>query len=284
MFGLTKNQEEKLNKLETEVQQLKTELSSLNESLNIRLATGKKTSREKFAVELLSKWSTNMDMTITSTRKVVERLSPDECKKIDLIESFKVSNNHEKLLKISLGKNNINSNDSGLIHLDEGLVAILRWNVTKYLNLLESIMIAWQRGLVEPEIIEDEFKFLLSASGKRFTLSTYRDEILNIYGIEPYPAIRVFENNLILSSEKYANYKNNYLKKINDNILELKKQQASDIETIKRIVEQELNNYRDSNIDERFNMIRFLLSESAKASFPILAQKVFDILISLIGK
>ena len=166
---------EDFNKLKSKVDKLESD---------IRIITiNKKYKREKFAVDLLSKWATGVDGAASSTRKIVEHLGEPDCDSIDEMLPLNISPDykdkdrmHEKLLKISLGKK-IDVNDNNRILLDEDSVATLRWHITTYLNLLESVMVAWQRGLAEPEIIEEEFRFLRSENGNRFVLSVYRENL-----------------------------------------------------------------------------------------------------------
>lgn len=61
----------------------------------------------------------------------------------------------------------------------------LRHHVMKYLNTLETIMVAWQLGIIDRKTIEEQFKFLI-ADGKGEALHNLRD----VAG--GYPAIGEF--------------------------------------------------------------------------------------------
>ncbi len=274
--------------LSNEFSHLKNQVDGLEEEIRL-LRTSKKYKREKLAVELISKWATSLDISVSSTHKVVEHLGNTACDAIDEMRPLIISRDHrpddrknEKLLRISIGKTLNISN--GQISLDEDSSAIMRWHITTYLNLLESIMVAWQRGLAQPEIIEEEFRFLHSESGNRFVLSVYRDQLIAKRGFDPYPAIGDFERKVSQDFKGYEQLRRNYLQSIQDRINTKISNNKSEQEAIKESVKEYLDDYRSKqNIQDRFDLVRFLASESAKAGFSVIAQKAFEILLTFLA-
>lgn len=69
----------------------------------------------------------------------------------------------------------------------------LRSWVVKYLNLLETIMYAWQSGVIDKEIIEKEFEYLVKTERDgSVVLERYR----KFSGQENYPGIYSFCKNM----------------------------------------------------------------------------------------
>lgn len=57
--------------------------------------------------------------------------------------------------------------------VDGKILTELRWHVITYLNTLETILVSWQLGIVDREVIEEEFDFIKDAS-KGCTLAEFR--------------------------------------------------------------------------------------------------------------
>ena len=69
--------------------------------------------------------------------------------------------------------------------VDGKILTELRWHVITYLNTLETVLIAWDLGIVDRATVEEQFAFLKDSS-KGITLSQFR----NIAG--GYPVIEKF--------------------------------------------------------------------------------------------
>jgi hypothetical protein len=175
--------------------------------------------------------------------------------------------------------------DEKTIFVSEEQTVVLRYQVAKYLNLLESIMVAWQRAIAEPEIIEQEFAFLRSSRGNRFVLSTYRDALnAKEDRPDPYPAIRKFEESLIPQNRKlrYDKEREDFLKEISDEVQIQRRQLDNKEEAIISVVNKKLEESNKKDTDEMYDWIRYLASESVKAGFPTIARKTFDILLGFL--
>ena len=70
------------------------------------------------------------------------------------------------------------------------VVVWLRWNIISYLNTLETVMIAKDKSIVDPETIEEQFQFLFERKHKHIehVLQNY----LKIVGWGAYPHLMLF--------------------------------------------------------------------------------------------
>lgn len=127
----------------------------------------------------------------SASRKVVEQLSNKEC--IDLFKQKNVSvsntNENSNLLKI-LFENNFKEikKDEDYFELDVVMASQLRWEVITYLNVLESILIAYWHNVADKTIIKEQFLYLVNPRENHFVLEEFRKAA----GIDDYPGIRDF--------------------------------------------------------------------------------------------
>jgi hypothetical protein len=90
-------------------------------------------------------------------------LNDSQTKDLVLYNAFdiKYSEEIESHLKACLGNDLRGTKiENNRIFLDGGAVTIVRWFVVKYLNGLESVMVAWRHHVADRGIIDEEFKFL----------------------------------------------------------------------------------------------------------------------------
>lgn len=85
------------------------------------------------------------------------------------------------------------STDNSCIVLTGDKVSKLRWLVMTYLNILESILVAWQYSIVDREIIEHQFSYLFSSERGHSALSKFRSAA---GGEKSFPAIEIFANHI----------------------------------------------------------------------------------------
>lgn len=84
----------------------------------------------------------------------------------------------------------INSNGKTVDNKVDGkILTELRWHVIAYLNTLETVLTAWDLGIVDRKTVEEQFAFLKDTS-KGVTLTLFR----NIAG--GYPVIEKFINTI----------------------------------------------------------------------------------------
>ena len=117
-----------------------------------------------------------------------------------------------------------------------------------------------------------------SDTGNTFALFNYRENLVNVQGqtFDPYPAIRQFENKISLRPDDYEQARNNYLESIANKVEAKSSVHKSEGEAIRETVDELLNEYRKKKVEERFDIVRYLASESAKTGFSIIAQKAFE--------
>ena len=149
-------------------------------------------SRREKAVDLLLKWNDSLKKETSLARKIVEGFSLEQCRCLYKQESFKVSGKHYKtILEImecheDQDKEISDDNDADLT---QGEISKLRWLVLSYLNMFESILVAWQYSVADRGIIEAQFSYLFDTAHGYDALSNFR---MACGGESSYPAIESF--------------------------------------------------------------------------------------------
>lgn len=76
-----------------------------------------------------------------------------------------------------------------MYQIDARQCAEIRWYIIKYLNTLETILISWKEGIVDREIIKEQFYYLYNPEDGSDTLQAFR----NVAGKgKSYPTIEEF--------------------------------------------------------------------------------------------
>jgi len=70
----------------------------------------------------------------------------------------------------------------------------IRFIIARYLNNLESVMVAWYESVAQPSIIEGQFSFLRSE--READLATLRDAIFRGNNTDAFPCITRFVTNM----------------------------------------------------------------------------------------
>ena len=174
-------------------------------------------SRREKAVDLLFLWTSNLDEYSSRTRKFAENLSEENLKSIYNEESFSFLKKYKEKYESCFPKNlqneylgnekgNENNEKSSVktdeekeIQVDTRGSAYIRWQLIKYLNLLESILSAWAYKIADKDLIEDQFSYLFKTEGSSKALKKFR-EIAG--GISSYPSIELFEREMQKKEEK----------------------------------------------------------------------------------
>ena len=170
--------------------------------------------REK-AIELLLRWNDSVTADTNRIKEFCEHLSDEQCRKLARYETFEISAKKHAQLKQLLSDNNVdkchehnqpeenksngtkesvagmtdNKNKEKLTSLE---IKQLRYQVVRYLNLLEIIMTAWKDNVADNAMIENEFYFLLSETEGKTLLENMRKAL----GNECYPSISIFCANM----------------------------------------------------------------------------------------
>jgi hypothetical protein len=145
-------------------------------------------SRRTEAINLLLFWSTSLNHKSSLARKYVEKLSKEQikslCEQEEVIFEEKdkgLCNQIKELLNI--GDNHDNCK------LTRSESAELRFLNISYLNTLESILTAWRHMVVDTEIIEEQFSYLINFKKGYEILKDFRQEE---GGRDTYPSIEKF--------------------------------------------------------------------------------------------
>ena len=159
-----------------------------------QLKTDHEKSRREKSVELLLDWTKNLKENTSLARKIVESLDDEQSRNLFNQEDVRISKKHLKSLKkiLSLNDDDLNEENDFII-LSGDSVSKLRWYVISYLNMLESILVAWQYSIVDREIIEHQFSYLFSPEQGHEALKKFR---IAAGGEKAFPAIEIFTNYL----------------------------------------------------------------------------------------
>lgn len=204
--------------------------------LILQLKSEHEKARREKACELLQTWSKELREETNLAKKIVEKFTKEQCRKLYMEEKFKVScalyndivevtntksesrierqqkdkgmsilweedeedDKYDEYFKIKSANPSyacglddcVGSGDCEQeIELTKRQVRKLRHCIISYLNLLESILVAWQYSIADREIIEDQFSFLFSPKEGHNALQDYR---IACGAEEAYPAIAIF--------------------------------------------------------------------------------------------
>lgn len=195
----------------------------------------KKSQREK-TVDLLITWSTERKKEYTMARRIVQSFDEESCRKLNRVESFRVTteqyrniyrlvynkdwatsgdkNKENQILESGNCKENnsvsesckscvqvnhecCDSQKTYLVKINE--IITIRSYIMDYLNLLESILVAWYYHVADRQMIEDQFEYLATADNGMDVLSKFRQAI---DGNNCFPCIERFCLNIIEKKRK----------------------------------------------------------------------------------
>jgi hypothetical protein len=150
-------------------------------------------SRREKSVELLLEWTRNLKEDGSSARRIVENLDEEQTRNLFNLEETKISEKYkDNLIKI-LSCDDEPKTENGNILISGNDVSKLRWHIVTYLNMLESILVAWQYSIVDRDIIVHQFSYLFSPEQGHEALKKFR---VAAGGEKTYPAIEIFSNHL----------------------------------------------------------------------------------------
>ena len=145
---------------------------------------------EKKEAETIKKTDTAKEAEIVKKADTVKEA--EIVKKADTVkeaETVKKADTVKEAETVKETEPKINYDTSDKVQLSAREVSKLRWLVISYLNLFESILVAWQYSVADREIIEAQFSYLFDLTNGCDALSTYRQAC---GGENSYPAIEVF--------------------------------------------------------------------------------------------
>lgn len=160
--------------------------------------------RRDKTVDLVIFYSEKITKETKTIEKIVSSLSDEQCQDLYNCTPIIVEERTKKKIceicpRHELCLKNISEVGSELCKKDEEYVIdgetlyLIRNNVVSYLNTLESVLLAWQLGIVDQQVIEEQFKFLDKKRQRERALETFR----TIAGSgQSYPAIEKFYQHL----------------------------------------------------------------------------------------
>lgn len=144
-------------------------------------------SRRQMTIDLMMKWTETLSQKTGGSRKIVENLDNDNCKKIFNFEVAKIPESQKTMLEGVLEKNDLEVKN-GYFEITDYQSSVIRGLVLTYLNSLETVLTGWRLGVSDKEIIEEEFSYLFDKKKQSSVLHNFR----GIVGLHSYPSIAAF--------------------------------------------------------------------------------------------
>lgn len=151
--------------------------------------------RRQKTVDMLLEWNRSLERETSRAEKIVEKFTQEQCRKLYRQEKFFVDKQTKKALcQICSDKQCNNCDfeencDKTEYEVSERQLLELRWYIISYLNMLETVLVAWQQGTVDRKVIEHEFSYLYSRENGWDVLSAFRDAA---GGTKAFPVIEAF--------------------------------------------------------------------------------------------
>ena len=137
----------------------------------LQLRADHERSRRELAVSLINEWSNSLDIETAGVVRLVRELTRDQCDLLSSRKPFKLDKNNLDLVKACLETrfpeiNNepqfdAQSTNTMMININHRYSGYIKFVASRYLNSLESIMIAWYESVAQPRIIEGQFGSML---------------------------------------------------------------------------------------------------------------------------
>lgn len=159
-------------------------------------ATREENIREK-TVSVIHTWSSELKKQYRLVEDLICMLNETECEKIYSFTKFDVDKaKFKKILQICFLDNSDrideeyikkSKKENNQYEVNEFTLIELRWYITSYLNSLEVVAISWQQGLVDRNVLIEQFSFLVTNG--RNAMEKYRKIAGNG---NSYPALEAF--------------------------------------------------------------------------------------------
>lgn len=119
--------------------------------------------RREQTVQLAGRWSDNLHPNINRIKRVCEKLSSDQCRKIYNEEEFHASKEiyQEIVGALELKKKKQKTKKKNKCNVTAEMSSKMRWELVFYLNHLETVLVSWQHYIADEKIIEDQFSFFV---------------------------------------------------------------------------------------------------------------------------
>jgi hypothetical protein len=160
--------------------------------LKSRFSQDHERSRNEKAVDLIRDWTKILNQKSSAARKIVEQLDNQTCIKLNKQEKISIDKTETNLnLLKAVFEEEINS-DSDKVEIDIRKSTQLRWEIITYLNILESVLIAYRHNVADRQIIKEQFRYLVNPTENHFVLEEFRKAT----GEENFPGIKDFAKEL----------------------------------------------------------------------------------------
>ena len=145
--------------------------------------------RRENTINFMSTWCNSVKKDTSIAEQVARNLNNEQAIKLYRQEGFEVSLELKKeICKFCPLDKNASCDTCSLKDqkkLDGKILTELRWHVISYLNTLETILVAWDLGIVDRETIEQQFSFLQNPKTGT-TLSQFRNSAGGYPSIEKF--------------------------------------------------------------------------------------------------
>ncbi|MCM1121355.1 MAG: hypothetical protein NC416_02105 [Eubacterium sp.] len=154
-------------------------------------------------VEIMENWSKSLKRETSFAEKIVEGFSEEQCRALFFKEEFELDKKKSEDICQLCHENSCHSSQAqekcercitnNTFKLSGAQLSEFRWYVVGYLNMLESVMTAWNLNIVDREEIEDQFQYLYNPEKGWNALKPFRDAA---GGMNAYPNIEKFMQTL----------------------------------------------------------------------------------------
>ena len=163
--------------------------------MQVQVAADHERSQRENSINYLFEWSKGLQRSSSLARRFVEELDDQQTKALAKEEEFTLSKAHKDLVLGVLSTvppPTLKETAHG-IHLDKSQVAEIRWQVVRYMNILESIFVAARHKVANKEILVEQFDFLFNPKEGHYFLKNFREAM---GGAKAYPALSELEEEL----------------------------------------------------------------------------------------
>jgi hypothetical protein len=145
-------------------------------------------SRREKAVDLLCHFDRCLLRETSMTRKLIEKLDEKQILKIYNQEKVEVDKKLSIFVEGALGDQAKFHTKGRLISLNERQSSAIRWSAVQYLNLLESVLVAWLYSVADKDIIKIQLGYIYNPQNGEMAMTKFR----TVAGIKNFPAIAAF--------------------------------------------------------------------------------------------
>jgi hypothetical protein len=165
--------------------QLKTAIAQNTTSIT-QMAGDHERSRRELAISMMGAWTRSLDQKGSISRKLVETLDESQARSLANQEDVELNGTEQK--KLYAAAFEMTSGEEKVL-MPSRESAELRWRMITYLNSLETVLVAWNYGIADKGIIEEQFAYLVSDQKGHAVLANFRKAE---GGKDTYPAIDAF--------------------------------------------------------------------------------------------